>query len=314
MTGPTVGVIIPVRNGRQFIEQAISSALTQTHPPTAIAVVDDGSTDGTGDLVRETFRDFPGLIVLRTAGLGSARARDLALAHLETEFIALLDSDDYWYPSKTEVQLRAFGPDVVAVGSRMHYVGLKGRPFGATRGPLTPAEYELTMAGAYSPCPPSSMIIRGDAARLVGFRADILEGRIGQDLVFNRDVLRHGNLVLLDEVLGCYRVHGATESTTSHGRQMMVARYFETLSVRGLSEQELPFEDFAATFRLSRKEQRHERGAVMYRRAGSLLIDGDWVRGGPAMARALALHPRRTLSRLASLARTRLGPTDSDPE
>jgi glycosyltransferase involved in cell wall biosynthesis len=101
---PTVSVIIPAFNAAAFVGEAIESALAQTHRPAQIVVVDDGSTDGTADVVRG-FRAQVEL-VQRTNG-GISAARNSALGRCSGTHIAFLDADDTWEPRKLERQLAA---------------------------------------------------------------------------------------------------------------------------------------------------------------------------------------------------------------
>ena len=88
-----VSVVIPSYNRRAFIVEAVESVFAQTLPACEGIVVDDGSTDGTADLVRERFGTAVRVEQLeRNAGISAARNRGWRVAR--GELIALLDSDD----------------------------------------------------------------------------------------------------------------------------------------------------------------------------------------------------------------------------
>ncbi len=102
MTRPLVSAIIPVYNGERYLRQAIDSVLSQTYAPTEIIVVDDGSTDGT----QEVLKGFAGNIrVFRQENKGPSAARNLGISKSSCEWIAFLDADDLWDPHKLEIQL-----------------------------------------------------------------------------------------------------------------------------------------------------------------------------------------------------------------
>lgn len=82
---------------------AIRSALAQTVRVDEIIVVDDGSTDGTADALREEFGDRITYVQQPNAGVSAARNRGMAMAR--GRYLALLDSDDEWLPGKTERQM-----------------------------------------------------------------------------------------------------------------------------------------------------------------------------------------------------------------
>lgn len=98
-------VVIPTWNRVQTIEHAIRSVLSQTLPATEIIVCDDGSTDGTEDVVRA----YSGRNVVWCPGPHSgcpAVPRNIGISRSQAEWIAFLDSDDAWMPRKMEIQFR----------------------------------------------------------------------------------------------------------------------------------------------------------------------------------------------------------------
>lgn len=115
-----VSVIIPVYNGEEFVGQALESALRQTHHNLDIIVVDDGSIDGTRSIVDSIAAKDSRVRVIIQANGGVARARNRAIAASRGEYIAPLDADDLWAPTKIERQLRRMleaGPDTGLVYS-----------------------------------------------------------------------------------------------------------------------------------------------------------------------------------------------------
>lgn len=100
-----VSAIIPAYNRINYIRRAIDSVLAQTVPVDEIIVVDDGSTDGTGDFVAECYGDKVRLIRQKNAGVSGARRTGIAAA--QGEWIAFLDSDDEWMPRRNAQLLAA---------------------------------------------------------------------------------------------------------------------------------------------------------------------------------------------------------------
>jgi glycosyltransferase involved in cell wall biosynthesis len=100
---PTISVVIPVFNGERFIGEAIRSVLGQTFRDLEIIVVDDGSTDRTASAVSQ----FPAPVsYYRQENSGAGVARNFGVSVARGEWIAFLDADDIWYPSKLAVQLQ----------------------------------------------------------------------------------------------------------------------------------------------------------------------------------------------------------------
>ncbi len=104
----SIAVIIPVRDRCQQVQQAVQSVLAQSRPPTQVIVVDDGSSDGSGELVS---RNFPQVEVIRCSPGGVSHARNLGIAKATTAWVALLDSDDVWHVNKLQRQAEAIRAD-----------------------------------------------------------------------------------------------------------------------------------------------------------------------------------------------------------
>ncbi len=97
----TVTVIIPTYNRRKMVQEAIHSVLQQKYRDFELIVIDDGSTDGTG----EAIRDLPGVRYLFQSNQGVSAARNRGVREGRGELVAFLDSDDLWLPQKLEVQV-----------------------------------------------------------------------------------------------------------------------------------------------------------------------------------------------------------------
>ncbi|HTF03668.1 MAG TPA: glycosyltransferase family 2 protein, partial [Bacteroidia bacterium] len=102
----TVSVIIPTWNRAHTLGAAVKSVLEQTHPVLEILVCDDGSTDHT-EQVLASFND-PRIRIVKGPRAGRpAVPRNRGIAEATGDWVAFLDSDDTWLPTKTEKQLNA---------------------------------------------------------------------------------------------------------------------------------------------------------------------------------------------------------------
>jgi glycosyltransferase involved in cell wall biosynthesis len=102
-----VTVAIPAFNAASTIGATLDSVLSQTHRALDVIVVDDGSTDGTAQIV-ESFAERDNRVrLIRTRNGGVARARNVAADAALGAFIAPVDADDLWHPVKIEKQLAA---------------------------------------------------------------------------------------------------------------------------------------------------------------------------------------------------------------
>lgn len=100
-----VSALIATHNRRTFVSRAIDSVLAQTVPVDEIIVVDDGSTDGTAEAIGRRYG--PRVALIRQENRGVAAARQRGIKEARGEWVAFLDSDDVWLPTKLEQQFSA---------------------------------------------------------------------------------------------------------------------------------------------------------------------------------------------------------------
>ncbi len=96
----SVSVIIPARDPRGFLGEALASVAAQTRPPTSTVVVDDGSVDNT---VVDAVARFPGVTLIRQAPLGCSTARNRGAAATDSDFLLFLDADDLLRPKALQL-------------------------------------------------------------------------------------------------------------------------------------------------------------------------------------------------------------------
>jgi len=98
---PRVSVIIPTYNRARFVQEAIESVLNQTFRDFELIVVDDGSMDGTPEILKKWERRIR---CVRQGNSGVSRARNTGIRMARGKYIAFLDSDDLWVREKIEIQ------------------------------------------------------------------------------------------------------------------------------------------------------------------------------------------------------------------
>ena len=103
---PLVSVVMPAYNAERFIAKAIESVLNQTIQDFELIVVDDCSKDATASIAEEySVRDSRVKLLKNEQNLRVAGTRNRALEVCRGEYVALLDSDDIWYPDTLEKQI-----------------------------------------------------------------------------------------------------------------------------------------------------------------------------------------------------------------
>lgn len=92
---PLLSIIVPVYNILEYLPRCVHSITAQTYTNLEILLVDDGSTDGTGELCDELAKEDARIKVLHKENGGSSSARNLGIAHAKGEYLGFIDSDDY---------------------------------------------------------------------------------------------------------------------------------------------------------------------------------------------------------------------------
>ncbi len=102
-----VSVIMPAYNHERYVESALKSIAGQTHQNMELIVINDGSTDGTAEVITEFIRCHPSLDVkyLDQKNQGVCKTLNKGLAMATGDYIAFLSSDDFWRPERVAVQL-----------------------------------------------------------------------------------------------------------------------------------------------------------------------------------------------------------------
>jgi hypothetical protein len=134
---PEVSVVMAVRDAARYVRAAVDSVLRQTFRELELIVVDDASTDGSGDIV--TGVDDPRVVLVRNAQhLGLTRSLNRGLARARAGLVARHDADDVSHPERLARQVRAFAADarLALVGTRGGLLDADGRRRGRLDRPL----------------------------------------------------------------------------------------------------------------------------------------------------------------------------------
>jgi glycosyltransferase involved in cell wall biosynthesis len=215
---PCATVLMPIYNGAQFLAAAIDSVLAQTYRGFEFLIVDDGSTDGSSDIVADYARRDTRIRSIRKANSGIADTLNVGLETARGEWVVRMDADDIMVPERIERQL-AFAtahPRLAFAGSYLEYIDAHGQLLGTFgRGPTTETELAnlLATGGDFSFTHPT-VILRREAALAVGGYRTAMQPVEDIDL-FAR-LLATGAVGLVQpEILLRYRIH---KSSVSSGR------------------------------------------------------------------------------------------------
>lgn len=210
---PKVSVLIPSYNHARFLPAALHSVFAQTYTDYEIVVVDDGSTDGSVELLRS----YGDRIRLYTqSNRGTYPTLNRCIAESRGQYLAILNSDDLWAPIKLEKQVAMLDshPQVGLVHTDGYFIDAEGRilpgnPLGF-EWPRTPTGNIIEALVRHNKIIASSVMIRRECfERLGGFREDLFGS--GDWEMWFRVALEY-DIGYIDEPLTMYRVHGANAS------------------------------------------------------------------------------------------------------
>ena len=202
---PLVSVVIPTYNRSAMIGECLESVLGQTYPSFEVIVVDDGSTDGTEDVVRR----YPSVryVWQRNQERSAARNRGIALA--QGRYVAFLDSDDLWLPDKLSDQVAYMEqhPEAGMVHSACRVMAVTGRAEQyAQRASHPPRDVFWDMLEGNPVVSATPLIRRKVLAQVGGFSDEVIPM---EDFdLWLRIAYRH-RVAYSSEPVAVYRVHQA---------------------------------------------------------------------------------------------------------
>jgi glycosyltransferase involved in cell wall biosynthesis len=222
---PLFSVIVPVFNAGEYLDRAIASARAQTLTDFELILVDDGSTDDACD--RACSIQDSRLRFMRQANQGAPVALNRALAAASGEYVALLDADDFWAPTKLDRHLDSFHahPEADLTFTGIVYVGADDEPLNLPqRRPSGRFTFEQLFVD-YVIGSSSAMAFRKAAAQTAGAFDPAMRYMYDVDFVLRIARIRPGNIVGMTEPLTFYRRRSGQQ--TSDWRPM--ADYWEKL-------------------------------------------------------------------------------------
>ncbi len=208
---PLISVVMPVHNGLPFLSESIGSILAQTFTDFEFVILDDASTDGSLELLREwSRRDQRIQIHESKKRLGLAGSSNAVVARARAPVVARMDADDIAHPDRLRKQW-----DVMASCANVAVVGTLCNGIDGTGQEVRPRDrWRLVRRSVYIPFPHGSAMFRREAFDRIGGYAETSDGGEDQDL-FSR-MTTCGRVLTLPDVLYSYRYH-ASNATLING-------------------------------------------------------------------------------------------------
>jgi glycosyltransferase involved in cell wall biosynthesis len=220
---PRVSVVLPVYNGEPFLTDAVDSILAQTFRDFELIGIEDGSLDGSGEILDRFALADSRVRVLHQANAGIIAALNRGLALARGEFIARMDADDVAHPERLARQAAFLDgrPDIAVVGCAVTLIDERGKRIRDVEYPRTPeAVAEFLEIGA--PLAHPAVMMRRDAVRAVGGYREAYRHAEDYDL-WLRMAERYRMANLPDRLL-LYRQHETKHSFTYAVEQRFASR------------------------------------------------------------------------------------------
>lgn len=209
LSAPRISVVVCNYNYERYVRQTIDSVLQQSYPPLEVIVVDDGSTDGSLDIIRQY--EPRGVKVMAQANGGQISAYNAGFEQTQGDVVLFLDSDDALKPEALADIARQFAAGVAKVHFRLEIIGPNGEQVGATI-PHELAQGDVATAFLRHGVPHASPPASGNA-----YRRSVLtkifplptdeQDRHGADFFCIFGSTLFGTVAACERTLGLYRIH-----------------------------------------------------------------------------------------------------------
>ena len=215
----TISAIITAYNSEKYVCDAVKSVLKQTYPVNEIIVIDDGSIDDTGQVLKK-FASQVRYIYKQNGGPGSARNEGINAA--KGDLIAFLDADDLWKCEKIKKQINIFNSysEIGMVTSIMEIINKDGIPSGRMKPQNEPGESleDILIRGAGLP---STFLIKKEIFKDVGLFSEDKKMYEDWDMIL-RIAERH-KVININDSLAYYRDH--PENDTKNDLKVYISQF-----------------------------------------------------------------------------------------
>ena len=208
-------MFLPTYNQKHFIREAIESILIQDYPNLEIVIGDDGSTDGTQEVLLEYEEKYPELfkLILSPINEGITANCNKVLKECTGEYVAFFAGDDIWLPGKLlkQVDLMQKNPSASLCASKVEFFDSETNKmmFINPPGDFNVENMSSIEITHYIGSNGASFMVRSNAIPKYGYETSI---KMVSDWLFFIEVLRSGDIIFINEVLARYRRHGASMS------------------------------------------------------------------------------------------------------
>jgi GT2 family glycosyltransferase len=214
MAGPKLSVLMAAHDAAAFVDQALDDLLAQSFADFELVLVEDGSTDGTREILRARAARDPRIVLIENpANMGLPASLNRGLARCRAPIVARADADDRYPPHRLERQFRFLeaNPEIGLVSCAVEKIDAEGNYLLTTRFPTEDGEIRLRELFLNSFSHPGVMFRRDLVLGVGGYDPDY---PTSQDADLWARLRKHTKAANLDEPLVRYRKHGGASMQT----------------------------------------------------------------------------------------------------
>jgi glycosyltransferase involved in cell wall biosynthesis len=220
MNPPAISVVMSVYNGQVFLSEAIESILRQTLRDFEFVIIDDGSTDGTAEILSAYANRDERVRVFRHKNKGRAESLNIGMSFARGQYIARMDADDIALRDRLQEQYEFMQchPEVGLLSGAYERIGRDGQLLDIVRPPLRDDQIRLTMLRTSAMCHPAVMMRKEIALLSGGYRASLLDA---DDYDLWLRMSEHTQMANLENTILRYRVHPKQASVANSVTQTL---------------------------------------------------------------------------------------------
>ena len=280
-----VSILLSDYNGGEQVRYTIDSVLRQTYTDYVFYLIDNGSDKDNTREVLHAYNDPRIVHINIDKNRGLASAYNLVLGQITTPWVAIIDADDMWYPTKLEKQINFLEQhlDYCLLGTWYYLIDINNKVIGTSKEPLTTWEkveqrYRADKLVVFAH--PSVVFSREVALSVGGFHGEFWPTDDAD--MWSRMLEIGKKACIYPEVLTMYRIHGASNSLTSLAAMNRMKRYtVYCLRLRRSGLQEVSYDEYIARMKKRPigerlKEMYKDYTQYQYKKAVAAYSAGNW--------------------------------------
>jgi GT2 family glycosyltransferase len=231
---PRISLVLPVYNGAETLDRALTSIAAQSHTLDEVVVINDGSTDATAEIIGTWEKRLPIVVVQNSHNLGLISTLQHGVARASGDLLLRLDADDAWLPNHVEIMvgLRKRYPDAVLYASRALI---------RTTGPKNDIESDTVDDDSIrakllwdNPLVHSAVAFDKQAYETVG---GYVSPKYAEDYDLWIRLLRHGSFAFSDETTAEYYVLEHSASSIKREKSLNIRFGLQRQAIRAFARQ-----------------------------------------------------------------------------